>query len=213
MTELEKERLEKRRASKRRYREQNREKIRESNRQYREQNRERCNAAIKKWQLKNIEDCRAACRRYYMRNRDKIRAACRAAKKKWARENRERLLKYHREWEARQRKNNPRFRISRNLRTRIYQALRGKTKSAKTLELLGCSVEHLKVWLTLYFQPGMSWSNYGTCWHIDHIRPCVSFDLTDPKQQKECFNYTNLQPLFAIENLKKGSKYDHFQSQ
>lgn len=53
----------------------------------------------------------------------------------------------------------------------------------------------------------MSWENYGE-WHIDHIKPCSSFDLSDPKQQKECFNYTNLQPLWAIDNLKKSYKYE-----
>lgn len=52
---------------------------------------------------------------------------------------------------------------------------------------------------------GMSWENYGE-WHIDHIVPCSSFDLTDPKQQEDCFNFKNLQPLWGWENSKKGSK-------
>ncbi len=52
----------------------------------------------------------------------------------------------------------------------------------------------------------MNWDNRRT-WHIDHIRPCASFDLTDPEQQKVCFNFRNLQPLFAIDNLKKGAKF------
>jgi len=91
------------------------------------------------------------------------------------------------------------------LRTRINAVLRGRSKSARTKELLGCSIEHLKVWLTFYFQPGMSWSNYGA-WHVDHREPCASFDLSDPSQQKECFHYTNLQPLWASENLSKRDK-------
>jgi len=53
----------------------------------------------------------------------------------------------------------------------------------------------------------MSWDNYGSYWHIDHIRPCASFDLTDPEQQKDCFDFTNLQPLEAKENIRKGAKY------
>jgi hypothetical protein len=58
----------------------------------------------------------------------------------------------------------------------------------------------------------MSWDNYGRkngikCWEIDHIRPCCTFDLSKPKEQKKCFYYTNLQPLWATENLKKGGKY------
>jgi len=56
------------------------------------------------------------------------------------------------------------------------------------------------------FKPDMTWANYGAEWHIDHKRPCVSFNLTDPAQQRECFHYTNLQPLWATENLQKGVK-------
>ena len=58
----------------------------------------------------------------------------------------------------------------------------------------------------------MSWDNYGK-WHIDHVRPCSSFDLTDAKQQEECFHYTNLQPLWAAENLQKGSKWQNTTSE
>lgn len=76
------------------------------------------------------------------------------------------------------------------------------------MEMLGCSVEDLKTKLEAQFQSGMSWDNYGrTGWHIDHIRPCASFDLSDPMQQAECFHYTNLQPLWALDNMKKGSTY------
>ena len=72
----------------------------------------------------------------------------------------------------------------------------------------------LKQYLEKQFTKGMSWDNYGnpngdhtSCWHIDHIKPCASFDLTQEDQQKECFHYTNLQPLWAIDNLKKGGKF------
>jgi hypothetical protein len=99
----------------------------------------------------------------------------------------------------------PQRRLVNRLRTRINAVLRGRCKSAHTLELLGCSLEHLKVWLAFYFQPGMSFANYGL-WHIDHIRPCASFDLSNPVQQRECFHYTNLQPLWAKENMSKGDK-------
>ena len=59
------------------------------------------------------------------------------------------------------------------------------------------------------FQSGMTWENHGKYgWHIDHIRPCSSFDLTDPEQQKLCCHYTNLQPLWAKDNLSKGYKWD-----
>ena len=57
------------------------------------------------------------------------------------------------------------------------------------------------------FQPGMTWRNQSRFgWHIDHIKPCSKFDLSDPIQQKICFNYKNLQPLWAEENIRKSNK-------
>lgn len=77
-----------------------------------------------------------------------------------------------------------------------------------TIRLTGCSIQDLKHYLELQFQPGMTWDNYGLHgWHIDHIKPCASFDLTDPEQQKECFYFTNLQPLWAKENRMKSAQY------
>jgi len=90
-----------------------------------------------------------------------------------------------------------------NLRSRIHTALNAKTKMGSTIDLIGCTVVHLRCHLESLFLPGMTWANYGR-WHIDHVRPCCSFDLTDANQQKECFHYTNLQPLWAVDNLRKG---------
>lgn len=97
------------------------------------------------------------------------------------------------------------FKITSNLRIRLWKVLKGINKSKRTLELLGCSIEFLKIHLEKQFTKGMNWNNYGL-WHIDHKLPCISFDLSDSGQQKECFNYINLQPLWAIDNLIKGSK-------
>ena len=72
--------------------------------------------------------------------------------------------------------------------------------------LLGCEIDYLMYHLQERFKPGMSWDNYGD-WHIDHIKPCAKFNLSDPRQQLKCFNYKNLQPLWAEDNLSKGAKY------
>jgi hypothetical protein len=99
------------------------------------------------------------------------------------------------------------FRLRCNLSSRISNAIRGIAKSKQTIELLGCSVDDLKVYLESKFKDGMSWDNYGkNGWHVDHITPCARYDLSDPEQQKQCFHYTNLQPLWAIENFVK-NKY------
>jgi hypothetical protein len=102
-------------------------------------------------------------------------------------------------------KNNIQFKLASILRIRIWQALRNNSKYQKTLDLLSCSIDFLKKYLESQFTKGMSWDNYGK-WHIDHIKPCASFDLSKESEQRKCFNYKNLQPLWANENLSKGSK-------
>jgi hypothetical protein len=98
------------------------------------------------------------------------------------------------------------FKLVGNLRIRINLALKGNPKDSTTLKLVGCSVDFLKQHLQSKFTKGMSWSNYGK-WHVDHIRPCASFDLSKVKEQRKCFHYTNLQPLWALDNLRKKKKY------
>jgi len=103
-------------------------------------------------------------------------------------------------------KNDMSYRILSNLRTRLWKAVKSNVKSASTKELLGCTVEFLKKHLQSKFKSGMSFENYGK-WHVDHIKPCIKFDLSKPEEQHKCFHYTNLQPLWAKENWKKGCKY------
>jgi hypothetical protein len=100
------------------------------------------------------------------------------------------------------------YRLSLRLRGRVIDALRGKAKkSAKTMELIGCTIGYLKEYLEARFLPTMTWDNYGPEWHIDHIIPVSSFDLSNPNQQKECFHHTNLQPLFATTRVIDGVEY------
>ena len=86
-------------------------------------------------------------------------------------------------------------------------AIGGETKAGHTEELLGCSIEEVRNHLERLFQPGMTWDNWGKYgWHIDHIIPVSYFDFSDPEQQYWAFHYTNLQPLWAVDNLRKGNK-------
>lgn len=124
-------------------------------------------------------------------------------KRRWNGLNRNRLAKYART----RRKEDPQFRLVGALRCRIRLALKGVGKSAHTMELLGCPIRELRVRLEKQFRPGMTWENYGPVWHVDHIKPCISFDLTNPGEQRRCFHFTNLQPLFARDNLAKGSRW------
>ena len=106
--------------------------------------------------------------------------------------------------ESRKRRSNVKNRIRMNLGTRVYLAV--EKKHGNTMELTGCSKDDLYTHLESKFTDDMTWENYGK-WHIDHIKPCASFDLTDPEEQKKCFHWTNLQPLWAIDNMRKGAKY------
>lgn len=100
-------------------------------------------------------------------------------------------------------KNDIAFRISVNLRQRTTQLLTGKNKSLRSQILIGCDREYLKEYLEQQFLDGMTWENYGKIWHIDHIQPCYSFDLTRESEQRKCFHYTNLRPLWASTRIAR----------
>lgn len=94
--------------------------------------------------------------------------------------------------------------ISVNLRSRLNKAIKGKYKSGSAVNNLGCSVDYLVEYLESRFSLGMNWANYGTNgWHIDHIKPLCSFDLTNEVELNKACHYTNLQPLWWYDNLKK----------
>jgi len=115
---------------------------------------------------------------------------------------------YKVEWTKTKYKNNPKYKLSQILRIRLLDALKNKAnKINSALSLLGCSVEECKQHLETQFKPEMNWDNHGKVWEIDHIKPCDSFDLTDIEQQKQCFHYTNLQPLFKTSELAKSFGY------
>lgn len=82
----------------------------------------------------------------------------------------------------------------------------GNRKHLNTMELVGCSLEFLKNHMEKQFTHEMTWENYGTYWHIDHRIPCASFNLSTIEEQKRCFHWSNLQPLEAKENIRKGAK-------
>jgi len=99
---------------------------------------------------------------------------------------------------------NPNFRLTETLRRRLRHALKGNSKSAATEALLGICVDECRKYIESLFTEGMSWNSNI---HIDHIVPCASFDLSDPEQQRACFHYTNLQPLWGPDNLFKSAKW------
>jgi len=178
----------------------------------------------RKERLKNPEKVRAEARGKYRRLRKntewvkKRQEYMRNYMKKWRKNNpkyskqhRESMREWHRKNAKRiykQRRKRPYEQLASVIRARIYDVLKHGYKSVKTEKLIGITIKELKSYLESRFQDGMTWDNYGFYgWHIDHIRPLSSFDLKIPEEQKEAFHYTNLQPLWAKDNLRKHSNY------
>ena len=169
--------------------------------------------------LKNKIKKRLKDKEYYKNNKDKIslwgkkyrsknKNIIAKKKKLYAIKNWDKILKYKNQWESNKCKTDIKFRIMKRLRNRIYCSMVRYKKSASFKELTGASMEVVWSYLESKFKPGMTRNNYGKRWHIDHIIPCASFDLTKPEEQFKCFHYTNLQPLWAKENLRKGAKLE-----
>jgi len=142
----------------------------------------------------------------YYKRRAKNPERMRRIQKNWQIKNREHTAKYVRDL----RRSNPAFRLAGNLRNRLSGAIRNQDtrKSDSTMSLTGCTIQFLMGYLESQFREGMEWSNYGRVWEVDHIRPCASFDLTEKEQQRICFHYSNLQPLFASENRAKSDRFE-----
>lgn len=184
------------------------------NREYRVENL----SVLKAYGLQYRKDNPDYFRNWYQENKDEFnkknnkkrrdnRDVFRERQRIYLSRNKEKYNETFRKYIKRRKKTDVNFKLRLHLRTRIYQAIKYKKaiKYAKTFELVGCTIEELKKHLEKSFSPGMKWSNYGK-WHVDHILPCASFDLVDPEQQRQCFRYTNLQPLWAHDNFVKGAK-------
>jgi hypothetical protein len=140
---------------------------------------------------------------------DKLRADCKDCIVNWRKENREKIQETNNNYNRRRLIIDPEYKLLKTLRSRVGSALKSQSayKNKQLVELVGCDSGFLKGYLEAKFKDGMSWENHGE-WHIDHIKPCSSFNLLDDEQQKLCFHYTNLQPLWDKENLSKGNKID-----
>jgi len=128
-------------------------------------------------------------------------------KKRHYKKHKKEILEYRRKRYKKLYGTNLSYTMRRRIGSRITDALKHNSKALSTFQLLGCNINYLKQYLENQFKKGMTWDNYGIRgWHIDHIKPCCTFDLSKPEEQKKCFHYTNLQPLWAKENYSKKEK-------
>jgi signal recognition particle GTPase len=183
------------------YQQNHKEELKEYNKIYDKKrylkNREEILKQSKKYRRDNKEQIKIRNKNYNESHKKEIAIQC----KKYNQEHKEQINQYINN----RLKTDINYKITHYLRTRLTKALKYSSKLKTTVELIGCSVEELKTHLASKFTKNMSFDNYGK-WHIDHIKPCASFDLSKPEEQLKCFNYTNLQPLWAKDNLSKGDK-------
>ena len=183
-------------------------------------NKQRIAAKSKHYYNKNKEQHKVTQRKQYVKNKERLLEK----QRRYRQANRERVAEYasiyyhnnkrmHNESirirTLHRRKVDINYKLLVNLRKRLHCAIRNNQRSGSAVRDLGCSIEELKTYLESKFQPGMTWDNWSpTGWHIDHIVPLKSFDLTDREQLLRACHYTNLQPLWAKGNLKKSNRVD-----
>lgn len=187
------------------------EKKKERDKAYYLKNKDRISASAKKRYANNPEYYKKKSKAWAINNPERRRETSRAGHKRRMAIDPSKRRKWYAAWARKRRASDPLFKLETTCRNRILSAISGHCKSAKTQELLGCSVEFLKAHLESKFKIGMHWDNHGRFgWHVDHIIPCYNFDLSDPWQQRKCFHFTNLQPLWWNENLEKSNRMTAF---
>ncbi len=162
----------------------------------------RCKKCFSEYHFKNREIRLLKMNKHYDKNKEIIKISV----KKWRTENKHKVNSNQR----RKIKENKQYKIAKNLRSRVLIALKAQlqNRKGKTYDLLGCNMEFFIKHIESQFKKGMSWDNYGLYgWHLDHIKPCAAFNLSIKENQYKCFYYSNYQPLWRIDNIKKGAKY------
>lgn len=167
------------------------------------ENKERSKKRAQEWRAENLEIIKKKVSEY--NSLPKSRELKKIRDKRYR--NKPEAKELYKKYRKRKKSESPEFALGLKVRTRIWYALKRKrvTQREKSSELVGCSFLFLKKHLEIQFREGMSWDKPNS-FHIDHIRPLASFDLTDPEQRKAACHWSNLQPLYPEENLRKGAK-------
>jgi len=155
-----------------------------------------CRACCAQHKIKTINQISEYKKNWANNNRDKLRSAS----SRWYADNKQKKQSYAKKMY----RENIQRRLSCTLRSRLSHAIRKNIRAGSAVKDLGCSLSFLQKHLESLFKPGMTWENYGQ-WHIDHIVPLCSFDLSSSEEVKKACHYSNLQPLWAKDNLMKGA--------
>jgi hypothetical protein len=172
----------------------------EKNKLYKEKNKEKIRINNNIWLKNNSDYMKKYQKEYNLKNREKLNLKL----KKWKEKNREKNLEKVNKKKKEKYDNNLEYKLKHLLRSRINKILKFK-RNKSSIEVLGCTIDDFIKYMGSKFLEGMSWDNYGYYgWHIDHIIP-LSSGKTEEEILKLC-HYTNLQPLWAKQNLKKSNK-------
>ncbi len=193
------------------YQLENKEKIQKKAKARNFKNKEKNSIYNKKHHELNKEEINKRQQKYYQDNKEK--ELQRSKKYREIPKNKERQNKLHTIYTRERRRNDSNYKLLCNLRNRMCDTISKGQKSLSTMSLTGCEIDYLMYHLQSQFTEGMTWGNYGRGWNgkkewqIDHIKPCSKFDMSKKSEQLKCFNFKNLQPLWAEENLKKKDKF------
>lgn len=169
-------------------------------------NQERYKKYHIQWYMDNKSTQKEKAHKWYISNQKVVKTKI----KQYRTENINKIRSYQNKYQKRRYNSDIQHNITCKLRSRVRAAIKRQytEKAFKSTELLGCSFQEFKIYFKSKFTKGMTWKRFmnGEI-HIDHIRPCINFNLIDLEQQKECFNYKNLQPLWAFDNNSKGVKF------
>jgi len=201
------------------YKKKNKEKIKQLNKNWRENNKHKVKQLIekyheshknelkdyhKKYRSENKEKLKEQRKKYYINNKE----ICNKRSKNYSKNNKEKIREINKKYYQDVLKHDINHKIKRNLRKRLHEVIKGKSKHKKTLTLLGIPLNEFKKYIETKFKKGMNWDNYGLGgWHMDHIKPLSHFNLSNPMEIEKASHYTNIQPLWEYENCSKRDRF------
>jgi|688.fasta_scaffold265745_1 hypothetical protein len=183
------------------YRIENSEKKKKIDKEYYEKHKDERKEYSKKWYSDNIDHNKEVRKEWYNNNQDIVK---KSRQKFLDKIGKDAVKKYNNDYHKDKYKNDLQYRIKALSSARIRNLI--KKNGRRTIEMIGCSIQELKKWLEYQFNEDMTWENQGKYWHIDHVTPCASFDLTNEEELKKCFSWENLRPCIGIENIEKKDK-------
>jgi len=230
MTEEEKK--QKKKAYLKKYREEHKEEQSSYNKKYREEHKEEIQKyrnstkdRTKDYQEENKEQLKEYQKSYQKANKEKFETYRKANKDKrkayqqnyhksnpearstYRKNNKEKLKSWHKNYRRNKYKTDIQYKISQRLRIRLNGALKGNSKRGSAVSDLGCTIPEFKIYLESLFTEGMTWENYGSFWHLDHLKPISLFNLLDETEFKEAVHFSNIQPLSAEANIQKHNTF------